>query len=319
MKIVRTEKKLRDEIISMQADPTISQIAFISMRPDPFHAGHDSLIQYAASRCDKVIVRFTPEQKIPFFWLGSKIGKMCDGIPVENLYLESDGIEVKNKDIKDFTDRWDGVVDLCYREKLDKALHKASVDYAQTPEYMAWAEGTFTFPEASMKHVYVALRADRLLKGLHDKLVLIHGIKNITYRGYMNRVMGYMAAQGDIEAPRRTRIFSPLYRDAEGLIPEKANDSHVRQLRRDIRQLLINGGWDLSDLNDAITTPPNIRKKVTGWDLDTFEVVWSIQGVQHALVRVILYDDNDDLFEDFHFIGLDETKAHDMNTLQELP
>lgn len=108
-------------------------------------------------------------------------------------------------------------------------------------------------------------------------------------------------------------FYSPIYRDAEGLIPEYDEPSEIHGCRLEIKDILLNfkGSFilDLLYSLDKVKLPIGYKMRYNIFDIDLKKRIFKSLLFRRSVIRIEI-NKNGRKWEDYKFIGVDETKPH---------
>lgn len=338
MKIIRDIKEFRKQIKQWDADPNVKEIGHFSFGTFyNFHYGHHKYLEWIRNRCDKLVAQAWPfwesENRFPFMIHPEHLQGVAPDERIQvmaKMYADRSDLQVTDRELEIVDAHFGDMIDVCYAPPVDEVEYNQFVDRTlRDDEFLQWVESTFPKTHWSkVLHVrYSAFRKDKTYHGIGGKVCIYWAIKDVLMKRTTLMIFEWMKGHGwDVENPPRKRVFAPIFREPDGMIPERARPlSDVHQVRLAIHDLLQNWhGTDVAEFTDTFraTIDPMLPDKVRVkdpqlWHIETFQRHSKIRPGEKYIMRVIMFhEETEEVWEDYRYWGLDETVPNDMNTLE---
>lgn len=341
---VKTLPEMKAISRDLAADSAVQSVAVIHFRESrildgTFHEGHEQFVQMVRGQFDKVIIVAVP---ILIFSADDTTHRIIDNGMSGDVILTPASIQ-------DMESRFP-FVDYMYLPKGTRALGRSIIGLINTPEYhatMAHISDHTTSHAAWLRLLtYAEIMKSPFMPELLDKAEMITSRKETEDR--ITLWYGHIQTNGDV---RRLRLnnnpvfldpdinttlqnrVAPIHRDAQGLIPELDEPDGVREVRLALhdafhscsfesRKELV---WQLG----KVPLPTGYRIYLDALDYTTIDLTYhedpnaqywlTPEDTLPALGQVRLgFSDGIHDFDDYRFLGTDETKWFDIKTLTDL-
>jgi hypothetical protein len=342
MQITRDLNTFQGILKSLDDDGAIADVGYTPLGTyTAFHQGHDDFMNFINQRCDTFVIVCWPLDNTPkpcwkSNWMKGYLDDFESGLeeewknklsspeipPMPDYSLQTSDLMVSDTALSGIEARWGHMVDYCYAPKLDKDFYNNILDFVHNDQaFITWVEANL--PEVLWDLVprwtYGIIRGQDILRGYESKITRHYSIKDAVQVRAMVKIIGYLGYQLNL----KQRILTPQARDTDGLLPEKDPQSpELLAFRKAVKQIL--DGWqgttkaDLEAQLQALIIPQDMLMRVEMWDLDNVDFVLDFTGVVHGEIRIVITDNNNHAWEDRRFIGLDESKIYNMDTLSEI-